>query len=119
MERTTFASMTFPSGPIVASIVTAPATRADCAIAGYTGLTSLIFFGALMLPPIRTGATLAFALAAAASAFFLAATASAFSLPAAASAAALAPAAFAATASSLLLSYDLNHLPSDRTSVLY
>ena len=56
--------MTFPSGPIVASIVTAPETRADCAMAGYTGLTSLILFGGLIRPPTRTGATLAFALAA-------------------------------------------------------
>jgi hypothetical protein len=75
--------MTFPSGPIVASIVTTPATRADRAMAGYTGLTSLIFCGGLICPPTRRGATsLAFALAAAASARSLAAIVSAFSLPA-------------------------------------
>ena len=44
--------------------------------------------------------------------FLLAAAASAFSFPATASAAALSPAAFAAMASSLVLSYDLNALPS-------
>src|SRR5258705_2822371 len=103
--------MTFPSGPIVASIVTARDTRADCATSGYTGGTSLIFLGGWILPPMRSGAILALALAAA-SAFSLAATASAFSLPAAASAAALSPAALAATASSLVLSYDLKNLPS-------
>src|SRR5476651_49547 len=56
MERSTFASCTAPFGPIVASMMTTPCTRADCAIAGYTGFTSLTFVGCLMLPPTRPGA---------------------------------------------------------------
>src|SRR3954471_2268032 len=56
IERSTRASVTRPFGPIVASMITTPWTRADCAIAGYTGLTCLVFCGGLMLPPTRTGA---------------------------------------------------------------
>src|ERR1700704_3316986 len=56
IDRSTFASCTRPSGPIVASMITTPCTRADWAIDGYTGLTSLIFVGGLILPPTRTGA---------------------------------------------------------------
>ena len=56
IERSTFASCTAPFGPIVASMMTTPCTRADCAIAGYTGFTSRTFVGCLMLPPTRTGA---------------------------------------------------------------
>src|SRR5213083_2087137 len=56
IERSTFASCTAPFGPIVASMMTTPCTRADCAIAGYTGFTSFTFVGCLMLPPTRTGA---------------------------------------------------------------
>src|SRR5919109_1703272 len=37
-------------------MITMPCTRADCAIAGYVGRTSLVFCGGLMLPPTRTGA---------------------------------------------------------------
>src|SRR5437867_893666 len=43
IERSTLASCTLPFGPIVASMITTPCTRADCAMAGYTGLTSLTF----------------------------------------------------------------------------
>src|SRR4249920_2246867 len=56
IDRSTFASCTRPSGPIVASMITTPCTRADCAIDGYTGLTSFVFVGGLMLPPTRTAA---------------------------------------------------------------
>src|SRR3954464_8845794 len=41
---------------MVASMMTTPETRADCAIGGYTGRTSFVFVGVLMLPPTRTGA---------------------------------------------------------------
>src|SRR6185436_15885499 len=37
-------------------MMTTPWTRADCAMGGYTGLTSFVFVGVLMLPPTRTGA---------------------------------------------------------------
>src|SRR3989454_603571 len=37
-------------------MMTTPCTRADRAIAGYSGFTSLTFVGGLMLPPTRTGA---------------------------------------------------------------
>src|SRR5262249_4431156 len=37
-------------------MMTTPCTRADCAMGGYTGFTSLVFVGCLMLPPTRTGA---------------------------------------------------------------
>src|SRR6185369_17179150 len=37
-------------------MMTMPWTRADCAIGGYTGRTSRVFCGGLMLPPTRTGA---------------------------------------------------------------
>src|SRR6185436_1401903 len=56
IDLSTFASCTRPSGPIVASMITTPCTRADCAIDGYTGLTSFVFVGGLMLPPTRTAA---------------------------------------------------------------
>src|SRR3954471_5974624 len=56
IERSTFASCTAPFGPIVASMMTTPCTRADWAIAGYTGFTSFTLVGCLMLPPTRTGA---------------------------------------------------------------
>src|SRR5687767_10226685 len=56
IDRSTLASLTRPSGPIVASMMTTPCTRADCAIGGYTGLTFRVLVGALMLPPTRTGA---------------------------------------------------------------
>src|SRR5436309_10035238 len=56
MERRTFASCTLPFGPIVASMMTTPCTRADCAIAGYVGLTSFTLVGGLICPPTRTGA---------------------------------------------------------------
>ncbi len=101
--------MTFPSAPIVASMMTVPATCADCAMAGYTGATSLILVGALIFPPTRTAVFAAFAFAAAAACAF-AAMASACSLPATASAAALSPAAFASTARALACSYRLEPL---------
>src|SRR5687767_10874035 len=41
---------------MVASMITTPWTRADCAIGGYTGRASRTLFGGLMLPPTRTGA---------------------------------------------------------------
>src|SRR5215208_7803998 len=56
IDRSTFASLTRPSAPIVASMITMPETRADCAMGGYTGLTSLVLVGVLILPPTRTGA---------------------------------------------------------------
>src|SRR6266550_3355716 len=56
IERSTRASCTLPLGPMVASIITTPCTRADCAIGGYTGRMSLVFIGGLMFPPTRTGA---------------------------------------------------------------
>src|SRR5437868_4259488 len=37
-------------------MITTPWTRADCAIAGYVGLTSFVLVGGRMLPPTRTGA---------------------------------------------------------------
>src|SRR5258705_2868808 len=56
IDRSTFASLTLPSAPIVASMITTPDTRADWAMGGYTGRTSLVLVGVLMLPPTRTGA---------------------------------------------------------------
>ncbi|MFM8535565.1 MAG: energy transducer TonB, partial [Acidimicrobiia bacterium] len=35
-------------------MMTMPCTRADCAIGGYTGRTSRVFCGGLMLPPQKT-----------------------------------------------------------------
>src|SRR5262249_9446381 len=55
IDRRTTALATWPSGPIVASRTTTPCTRSRCASGGYTGLTSLIFRGAGMLPPTRMG----------------------------------------------------------------
>jgi len=45
IDRSTRASLTFPSGPMVASTMTTPCTRADWAMLGYTGFTFLIFVG--------------------------------------------------------------------------
>src|SRR4051812_48709870 len=56
IERSTLVSSTLPLGPITASMMTTPCTRADRAIAGYSGFTSLTLVGGLMLPPTRTGA---------------------------------------------------------------
>src|ERR671928_1848594 len=56
IERSTLASCTDPFGPIVASMMTTPCTRADCAIGGYVGRTSLVLTGGLIAPPTRTGA---------------------------------------------------------------
>src|ERR671918_587495 len=55
MERRTRASCTLPLGPITASMITTPCTRADCAIGGYCGLTCLVLVGCLITPPTRTG----------------------------------------------------------------
>src|SRR5207247_7585923 len=56
IDRSTLASCTLPFGPIVASMMTTPCTRADWAIAGYVGLTSFTLVGGLIWPPTRTGA---------------------------------------------------------------
>src|SRR4029434_4905088 len=48
------ASSTRPLAPISVSRITTPCTRADWAIGGYTGATSFVFVGTLMLPAILT-----------------------------------------------------------------
>src|SRR4030095_15736072 len=47
IERSTLASLTRPSGPMVASMMTTPCTRADCAIGGGNGVAVGVLGGGL------------------------------------------------------------------------